>query len=116
MARLKREEIEEIVERDLPGYKIVPESETEARPVRAEPDEAGADIEALRRKYFGEEALASDSASVSDADEPEDSEENADDALIAVQPEKATDPYDHTARPKTVVVSGKDRRIIGSQG
>jgi hypothetical protein len=137
MAKLSREELEEIVERDLPGYTLAPEEEgADQRATEAKPDVAAPEIGELREKYLGDnneidadatrgdadDARAetngpdadSDEGGVDDADEP--SAENTDDEIVTVRPKGPADPFDHAARPKTIVVSGKDRRIIGSQG
>lgn len=45
-----REELQKIIDREMPGWKIV-DPETPAKPVKA--DQTGVDIETLRRKYFG---------------------------------------------------------------
>ena len=108
---MKKDEIEKIVKRDLPGYKVASKTDTDTQPARAQPDEAGPDIDALKKKYLGKDAPAAD-----DAGEEGVEQENTDDALVAVQPDNPADPYDHGARPKTVVVSGKEGRIVGSQG
>jgi hypothetical protein len=112
MARLTQRELEEIVKRDLPGYRIVRRSGEET-PTHAEPDEAAPPIEELQKKYFGEE----EGGAGSDAPNPgNERAESTEDEILTVEPEQAVDPYDHSARPKTIVVSGDERRIIGSQG
>jgi len=130
MAKLSKQEIEEIVQRDMPGYKVVQHEEgADERAVEANPDEVAPDIDTLREKYLGDsENTASEGSNPggegneptpveADAENPPDSDEdNTDDAIVAVQPEQISDPFDHASRPKTVVVSGKDRRVIGSQG
>jgi hypothetical protein len=124
MAKLSKQEIEEIVERDMPGYKVVRHEEgVDERGAQAEPDEVAPNIETLREKYLGdaeniaenENSGANDAAPEDEADE-NDNADNADDAIVAVQPKEPGDPFGHASRPKTIVVSGKDRRIIGSQG
>jgi hypothetical protein len=115
MARISKRELEQIVKRDLPGYKLLSRGgEADAAGSAAAPDEVSPDIDALRRKYLGDEA-APDAAG--DApDRGEDAAPNTDDEIISVQPDKPGDPFDQGARPKKVVVSGKSKRIIGSQG
>jgi hypothetical protein len=127
MAKLSKQEIEEIVERDMPGYKVVRHEEgVDERAAQAEPDEVAPDIETLREKYLGdaediaaenENSGANDAVPENEAAEnPNDNADNADDAIVAVQPREPADPFGHASRPKTIVVSGKDRRVIGSQG
>ena len=125
MAKLSKQEIEEIVERDMPGYKVVQHETPDAdeRAAERNADQVAPDIDTLREKYLGEsENSAAESenpgheADASPETAADDAGDNADDAIIAVQPKEAGDPFDHAARPKSVVVSGKDRRVIGSQG
>lgn len=107
MASLSRQELEEIIERDLPGYMLVqhePAVDSVVAPTEAE--EVAPDITQLRKKL-----------GVEDHEPDEDEEASAADvAIVAVQPKTIGDPFDLQAEPKTVVVSATERRIIGSQG
>lgn len=110
MEPFSKQELEAIIERDLPGHELVSEDVNPADHVPASaPDEAGAGIAALRQKFLG------DAAPPSGADAAP-GPVNEHDQIVAVRPKNAGNPYDHSARPKTVVVSGRDRRIIGQQG
>jgi hypothetical protein len=116
MSKLSREDLEEILERELPGYRLAPSrEETDAPSAMPAVDEATPDLEALRQKFLGADASEAaeqpsrTSAGSEDSVEPEDS-------IIAVEPKEATDPWDQSRRPKVVIVSGKDRRVIGTQG
>jgi hypothetical protein len=122
MSKLPRDELESIIERDAPGHTLAsPPEGQEARSTRAEPEESSPDIAALREKYLGESAArdtAEEGAPSAGADQPDTgvSAEEPDDEIVPVQRTDAADPWDHESRPKTIVVSGKDKRIIGSQG
>jgi hypothetical protein len=117
MAKLSKEEIEEIVERDMPGYKVVQHEEgTDERAPEAGVDEVAPDIDTLREKYLGKTENPGHEADTSPTTDADDDEADADDAIVAVQPNETADAFDHAARPKSIVVSGKDRRVIGSQG
>lgn len=121
MAKLPRDELERIVERDAPGHTLATPSEVQGdRPTPVEPDESSPDIAALRAKYLGEPApeAAADAADDGAVDEAADEggAEEADDEIVPVTRTDAADPWDHASRPKTVVISGKDQKIIGSQG
>jgi hypothetical protein len=110
MSQLSDRDLQEIIEREMPGYKVVQRRDRAAADsgLQAEADEIGPEIEELRKKYLGEDAVdAADAREDQDDDEAE---------MVVVQPKEATDPFDPSSQPKTVVVSGKDRRIIGSQG
>jgi hypothetical protein len=39
-----------------------------------------------------------------------------DDEIVAVEPIEALHPWDRAARPKVVVISSKDKKIVGKQG
>ena len=112
---MKKKELEKIIERDAPGYTLAGGSEgQDERAANAEPEETSPDIDELRQAYLGEPEVeaSSDAPEATDAgdDEPEDQ-------IVAIRPTaEATDPFDATARPKTVVVSGKEKRIVGRQG
>ena len=93
---------------------------------RQEAEEVSPDVDALRRKYFGRsnpgtsdassstepEGAAAEPAAETDSADDEDTE----DQIVAVEPEAPADPWDQGSRAKTVVVSGKDRKVIGTQG
>jgi hypothetical protein len=118
MARLSKKELDKIVKRDLPGYTVVSRGDSGVdKAPGAEADSVAPSIDELRQKYLGESAGDEDAADspASGSGNPG-AEENTDDEIVTVQPKKAGDPYDHAARPKTIIVSGKDGRVIGSQG
>jgi hypothetical protein len=107
---LSKQELEEIIARDLPDHELVSEEVDPAdHLVAGEPDEAGADIAALREKFLGGSARDGDGEA---APQPV----NEHDQIVAVRPKRPGDPFDHKARPKTVVVSARDKRVIGRQG
>jgi len=134
MARMSKEELEGIVERDLPGYTLASPEGARADAdagVQVEPDEVGADIDALRAKYLGTDQADEETTpraehnpsprkrvpkKKSGAEARKEAGEETDDELVAVQPKDAADPFDHAVRPKTIVISGEDGKIIGSQG
>jgi hypothetical protein len=81
-------------------------------------------LDKLRRKYLVSKYLSRDSdweGAPSDAArsvEPHDERTRADeeDIIVPVEPEQPVHPWDVGARPKAVVISGRDRRVIGHQG
>jgi hypothetical protein len=104
MARLTRRELEQIIARDLPGHELISDDvEVPGRTPAAEPDEPGRDIAALRETYLGAADGVRDPI-------------NEHDQIVAVRAKGADDPYDHRSRPKTVVVSAREKRVIGRQG
>jgi hypothetical protein len=111
VAKLSKEELEGIIERDLPGYALASdEIHPPDRSRSIEPDASGADIDALREKFLGGPGVGEGGRSADDEPDADDDE------IVAVRPKDAIDPFDQRARPKTVVVSGRDKRVIGSQG
>jgi hypothetical protein len=98
---LSREELEAIIARDLPDHELVSVELPEAdRPGSA--DAEGEDIAALRERFLGRsDAAAAPKAAAA---------RNEHDLIVAVRPKK------QASRPKTVIVSGRDKRVIGSQG
>jgi hypothetical protein len=114
MAPLSDSELEQIIGRDLPGYRVVSQRRV-AEDTRAAPDadEVSPGIDALRAKYLGEDEQA---AASERSTRGVDGSEGADDVIVAVEPTQTSDAFGHDSRPKTVVVSGRHRRVIGSQG
>jgi len=129
MAKLTADEIERIVKRDMPGYRVSTKSsagrDEAARDSRnaARPESASetdqTPFDALRSRYLGDAAWEEETESpevdleiASDA-----ANGNDDDAeIIAVEPEQAAHPWDRGARPKAAVISTKSKKIVGQQG
>ena len=117
MGKLSMEEKEQIIKRDLPGYRIVEKSHEESADhadSMKQPPEAGTpDIRELRRKYFGivDEWANGPDTSASDAGV---SDEDDEDEIVAVEPENRSDPLDRGGRAKSVIISGG--KVTGSQG
>jgi len=113
MSKLSQKEKEEIVKRDLPGYRVV-YSET-SKPADAtaeehpEADAGTPDIQELRRKYFGIADEFSNGPAV-----PSDSAATPDDELVQVELENKPDELDRGSRVKSVLISGGE--VKGSQG
>lgn len=121
MARLSRKEIDEIVKRDMPGHRVTRRAPAQdALRTGVHPDEGTPDLAALRRKYLGDgddvdEHAADEGRAVAGPDAiPED--DDLEDEMVTLEPTVRTDPSDRGSRGKTVVISGRDKRIIASQG
>jgi hypothetical protein len=127
MAKLSDEELQRIVEEQMPGFTLARRVTAADAAPRAKPDAVSPDLASLKRKYPG--AAADDTEAAAAGDEIEDAadyyeapgEEDADadadeDAIVVVEPTAPRDPLDPGAGPKTVVVSGAEKRIIGYQG
>jgi hypothetical protein len=114
MPRLNDDELEQIIRKDMPGYTVVSRG-AEAPPAAAGPppaaDQIAADIHELRARYLAE------AEPEADAREPElDADVEDDEEIVTVSPAGGPDPANPGARPKKVIVSAGQRRIVGSQG
>ncbi len=120
MARLTRKEMEDIVAKEMPGYRIAdrppgPELDAPERPARARPEAQTPDVDALRRKYFGDEAGGAVTETDGDTTLHNEGDDDADEEIVPLEPTR-TDVWDRARRPKSVVFSHKQRRIVGYQG
>lgn len=126
---MNKELLKQIVERDLEGYKV------SDRSVHSEQNDEGfesmdsikdnqsesntPDFRLLRKKYlhqddsFESNELESDEEYLVAADGVAAPEQ---DEIIAVEPETAAHPWDRAARPKAIVISGSEKRVVGEQG
>jgi hypothetical protein len=125
MAKLGREDRDRIIKRDLPGYRVVEQRQSEAdesadtttAPVR--PEAGTPDVAELRRKYFGSSDSAADSVSTghnpgsNPGSNPGGFEEDEDE-IVRVTPESVADPLDRGGRAKSVIISREG--VKGSQG
>lgn len=132
MSKLSKEELQAIIEHDLPGHKIVAEPD--------EPDEelAGSDMNlidtrveadtpdlaSLRRKYLHKKYLAEEdaadelaSSSASEGDLHENYSRDQDNTeIVLVESKNSADPLDRRPQVKAVIVDTKTKKIIGAQG
>ncbi len=126
-------EIEEIIERDLPGHRrsrksMVSENDSidSTNIVENEkPEAATPDFQTLREKYLSEQFFGSSDSNSSDnptgfpqsniksrMETPIDS----DDVIVAVRPTESTNLQDDSSQLKTAVISAKEKKVIGQQG
>jgi hypothetical protein len=122
MARLSKKQIDQIVKRDMPGHRVVRHAKAEdSRKARVKPDEGTPDMAALRRKYLGEgngnfasEATGADSQP--GAEDAVSSDDDVEDEMVTLEPVLRPGAGDNVAQAKVVVISGRSKRIIASQG
>ena len=108
MAKMTRKKLQEIIEREEPGARLV-EGASERDAERLAPTDFDTpDLEQLREKFLG--SAEPDSATPADADDDDEVE------IVSVEKEHKGDPWDRASRPKAYVVSEKEERIIGRQG
>ena len=121
MARPPRKVLQKAVDKDMPGY-VVTRGKAGAGPRGTKPDAVSPELDALRRKYLGDDAgaagqtaaappPAADSGGAPDAGDD-------DDAIVTVAPkDRSRDGrLPGGRRAKRVVVSGKAGKVIGRQG
>lgn len=119
MAHLTREQLQEIVNEQKPGYEIIDIDDGDSD---AEPDvDRAPDLAELRRRYLGEDAAADVAGTVSaDGGVATSGAEETDDedieVVVLAPKDKGADPWGQGPGPKTVVVSGRDRHIVAEQG
>jgi hypothetical protein len=128
MTKMSKRELSEIISRDKPGYEIV-----EHLPKEAEPDSESEgtapvtdrvmDLDELRRRYLGDGAAADppaadafgDTDDTPDAD-IDDSSDDEDEIVVLNPAVTNADPWAPGPGRKSVIVSGKERRVIAEQG
>jgi hypothetical protein len=130
MAKLSKDDLQRIVEKQMPKYKLTdttvstPAADTGGR-TRAKPEGQTPDLQTLRKKYLRNKFL-NDSSNSTDAgtrgDEGEPNGEPAIDTagdeteIVMVEPKVSPHPLDRGSRPKAVVVSTTQKKIVGEQG
>lgn len=128
MPTLSRAEIERIIQRDKPGFRLssqitdnqAPAETDAARSTRTAAPGGDARYRRLSDKYLGNNAEEMDDddaePAANELDASSAARDNDDEMIVAVEPTTAAHPWDRGARPKAVVISVKDKKIIGQQG
>ena len=126
MAKLTRKKLQEIIEQADPSTQLVDTKAAGDRPATTAADFDTPDIEQLRSKFLGEDvareptkpAKSTKSAKKSATARSAKPKAGPDDdiSIVSVEKKQKTDPWDRGSRPKAVVVSDKEGRIIGRQG
>lgn len=116
MSRLSRSDLQAIIERELPGSQLV-ETDDDAGPHRAvATDFDTPDVEVLREKFLGTKPrrrkTPQDDAGKVEAEPAPDE----DVTIVPVRTTQRGDAWDRSTRPKAVVISEREGRIIGRQG
>ena len=122
MAKLPKEEIEKVIEREMPDYRVVPKKPTSDSRASSEPVQSDTpDIAALRRKYLRRRPASDVRTETANRtpgrdDDPQPTAD--DDAIVAVEPkDRSLDVrLPGGTRSKRVVISGNSKGIIGRQG
>ncbi|HEX6095557.1 MAG TPA: hypothetical protein VF432_04460 [Thermoanaerobaculia bacterium] len=114
MAKLTKEQTAQIVARELKGYRVTTSSPAAAdafKGLRYSPEASTPDLATLRKKYLKQSAPELD-----ELPNGRQSSASDDDVIVTVEPEHPADPFSRAARPKTKIISGSKKTIIGSQG
>lgn len=122
--KLSKQDVQRIVEEQMPNFKVVqtPESleaDTAGRKPRAQAEAHTPDAETLRKKYLREKFIeGTDTSSAEGKPNGAPAADAADDdtEIVLVEPKTAPHPLDRGSRPKAVVISTKNKKIIGTQG
>ena len=125
MAKLSKDELQRIVEQQMPKYQLAetptsPAGAADGAKTRAEPEAQTPDLQTLRKKYLREKFL-SDAAGGSYQDgepngQPAADAGGDDTEIVLIEPKVAPHPLDRGSRPKAIVVSTTQKKIIGKQG
>jgi hypothetical protein len=127
VAKLTRKKLQEIIEQADPSTQLVDTNAAGDRPATAAADFDTPDIDQLRTKFLGENAApeatkpaksakksAKKSATAKSAKPKGASDDDI--SIVSVEKKQKSDPWDRGSRPKAVVVSDEEGRIIGRQG
>jgi hypothetical protein len=114
MAKLTRKQLDEVVKKEAPGYRIAGSGNASDAAGDAAPsaDDATPELDRMQEKYRhnpGTEAVA-DAGAKSSTKPLHD-----DDQIVALEPDNPADPWERGSRAKSIVVSG-DGKVIGRQG
>ncbi len=126
-------EIEDIIERDLPGRRMSKKSLHSENELRdsfdaletEKPEASTPEFETLREKYLTEKFFGSadssdleNSLDFSEAEVSSHSEKmnKSEDVIVTVRPKEATDLRDDSSHLKTAVISATEKKVIGQQG
>jgi hypothetical protein len=114
MAKMSRNRVEEIVAKELPGYRVLskPSEEIDSRPVRRQAEASSPEIGQLMRKFGIDEDNEVDSGWSTDARPNGDA---VDDEIVLVEKMNPIDPLSRAHRPKAKVISERGT-VKGSQG
>ena len=129
MSKLSKEELQQIVAQQMPKYKLTDKPATsgdiDGATTRAKPEGQTPSLATLRKKYLRDKFLndapradhedgepngrpATDAAGADAADD--------DTEIVMVEPKEAPHPLDRGSRPKAIVISTSQKKIVGEQG
>ena len=124
MTKLSKDDLQGIIEQQMPKYKLTDTTSVagalDGARMRAKPEAQTPGLETLRKKYLREKFLTNPGGGHEDG-EPNgqpaaDAGGDDDTEIVLVEPKVAPHPLDRGSRPKAVVVSSTKKKIVGEQG
>jgi hypothetical protein len=112
MAKMSKKKLQEIIEREEPGARLVEGATGRDADRLAATDFDTPDVSQLREKFLG----SSDAAAGAESAESDEGDDDDEIAIVSVEKGGKTDPWDRASRAKAFVVSEKEDRVIGRQG
>jgi hypothetical protein len=129
MAKLSKDDLQQIIAEQMPKYKLAEgpaaPSGVDGTATRAKPEGHTPGLDTLRKKYLRGKFLSDATAPNADDREPNGHPPAApaaadagddDTEIVIVEPKVAPHPLDRGSRPKAVVVSTTQKKIVGEQG
>lgn len=119
MAKPPRESLQKVIEKKMPGYKIVPKASSgKGRDSSTSPRSDTPDLEALRRKYLRRTGRRGSKESDASSGRPLETQTTRKVAIVAVEPkDRSLDgQLPGGRRAKRVVIDEETDEIIGEQG
>ncbi|BCM91426.1 hypothetical protein IAD21_03298 [Abditibacteriota bacterium] len=122
MAQFSPAELQEIINRDLPGHTLIERAPSEV--VANSPAESvSPSFDAMQNRFFGESSQQGEGGSSRDIGSSSDvygvgaaGDGVPDDQIVLIENQSQAPSDDPGTGPKAVVISGSQRRIIGAQG
>jgi hypothetical protein len=127
MSKLSKDDLQQIIEQQMPKYKLVEGTRAsgarDAATTRAKPEGQTPGLDTLRKKYLRDKFLSDATPGGYEDGEPNgqpraDAADAGDDdtEIVMVEPKVAPHPLDRGSRPKAIVVSTIQKKIVGEQG
>lgn len=129
MAKLSKKDLQQIIAQQMPKYKLVDTPDVpggaDGATTRAKPEGQTPGLDTLRKKYLRNKFLSD--ATTGGREDGEPNGHPADYAAVAgagdddteiviVEPKVAPHPLDRGSRPKAIVISTTQKKIVGEQG
>lgn len=127
MSKLSKEDLQQIIAQQMPKYKLADtrtgSGDVDLAATRAKPEGQTPDLDTLRRKYLRDKFLSDAPRGGHEEGEPNGRPAAAgagaaddDTEIVMVEPKEAPHPLDRGSRPKAIVISTTQKKIVGEQG